>query len=79
MVPGPEEFDPDITTEELLEQGDRLTASSKALISDIDEILRRGRRAPAGDDTGQEADEERRPGLGGRRPADQVLTPPPCV
>ena len=71
MTPGSEEWDPDITTEELLEQGDRLTASSKALLSDIDEILRRGRRAPAGDDTGEEADDERRPGLGRRHPTDQ--------
>ena len=35
-------------TEELLEQGDRLTAESKALISDIDALLERRHRLPRG-------------------------------
>ena len=65
MTPDDEGLDPDITTEELLEQGDRLAASSKALISDIDEILRRGRRPPTG--TPEESEEtQERPGLGRR-------------
>jgi hypothetical protein len=58
-------FDPDITTEELLEQGDRLTASSKALISDIDELLGRSRRPPI-DLTESTEERENRPGLGRR-------------
>ena len=58
-------FDPDITTEELLEQGDRLTAASKALISDIDELLGRSRRSVMPPREGP----ENRPGLG-RRPSD---------
>jgi len=57
-------FDPDITTEELLEQGDRLAASSKALISDIDELLRRNRRLRGEPSDGSGAEE--RPGLGRR-------------